>query len=245
MGVDNIGKILTGGGSAFKLNPIQQTKKSAEFLGLTGGTNKASKAAEEAEAERRRQIDAANRRIDEIFGSPQREADILDLESATRQFLQDDLDRKKGDTDRGLKFALARSGLSKGSVDADLNSRLGDDYLRAILEVERRTKTAGASLRAEDQQTKNSLFSQVLGGLDATTAASQANSALQQNIALTKSQALQQGIGDMFGGFSNIFKRSVEGKADRRAAFDLNTLYGNRQRFNNPVAGGAAFPGGL
>jgi hypothetical protein len=216
-----------------------------DLFGLGGGSDKARKAAEEAEAQRRAEIDAANRRIDEIFGSPQREADILDLEGATRQFLQDDLDRKKGDTDRGLKFALARSGLSKGSVDADLNSRLGDDYLRAILEVERRTKTAGATLRAEDQQTKNALFSQVLGGLDATTAASQANSALQQNIALTKSQALQQGIGDMFGDFTNIFKSSVEGKADRRAQFDLNTLYGNRQRLPTKVAGGAIFPGEL
>ena len=213
-------------------------------MGLFGGsTNKASKAAEEAERKRRADIDAANKRIEAIFGSPQRETDILDLESATRQFLQDDLDRKKGDTDRGLKFSLARSGLTHGSVDADQNSRLGDDYLRGILEVERRTKAAGSSLRAEDQQTKNSLFSQVLGGLDSTTASQQAAHALQQNIALTKSSALQQGIGDMFGDFTDIFKNSQVGAADRRASYDFNSLYGNRQRFNNPVAG-SAFPGG-
>jgi hypothetical protein len=220
------------------VNPIYHTKKSLGFLGLGGSSNKASDAAEEAEAERRALIAAANQRIEGIFGSPQREADILGVEGATRQFLTDDLDRKKVDTDRNLKFSLARSGLTHGSVDADQNSRLGDDYLRGILEVERRSKAAGTSLRSEDQATKNSLFSQILGGLDTTTAAQQAAHALQQNIALTKSQSLQQGVGDMFGGFSNIFERSREGAADRRASFDFNTLYGNRQRTQPSVAGG-------
>jgi hypothetical protein len=123
-----------------------------------GSTNKASKAAEEAEAKRRAEIEAANRRIEAIFASPQRSADILDVEAATRQFLQDDLERKHLDTSRDLKFALARSGLTHGSVDADQNARLGDDFLRGILEVERRAKGAGTSLRAEDQATKNALF---------------------------------------------------------------------------------------
>ena len=110
-----------------------------------GSSNKASRAAERAEAERKREIAAAQRRIEGIFGSPEREGDILDLENATRGFLQGDLDRQKVDTDRDLKFALARSGLSKGSADIDANSRLADDYLRGILEVERRSKAAGTT----------------------------------------------------------------------------------------------------
>lgn len=209
---------------------------------LFGSSTKASKAAEVAEEKRKGEISAAQARIEAIFGSPGRKADILDLESAVRAFLQGDLERKKVDVDRNLKFALARSGLSRGSVDVDLKARVGDDFLRGIIEVERRAKGAGTSLRAQDVETKAGLFSQVLGGLDVTTAAGQASSALQQNINLTKSTALQKGIGNMFGDFTNIFKRNVTASADRRAEFYLNTLYGPRQRKPVSVAG-SVFPG--
>jgi len=208
---------------------------------LFGSSNSASKAAEEEERRRREEIEAGQRRIEGIFGSPEREADIVGLEDAVRAFLQGDLGRQKKDTDRNLKFSLARSGLSRGSVDVDQNSRLADDFLRGILEVERRSKSAGSSLRAEDFSTKNALFSQILGGLDTTTAANQATSALQQNIDLTKSSSFQQGLGKLFGNFDNIFKSNQLASTDRRAAFDFNTLYGSRSRQIPSVAGSTAF----
>ena len=203
-----------------------------------GGGGKAAKAATAAEEQRRREIAAAQKRIEGIFGSPQREADITDLENATRSFLNEDLGRQKGDADRELKFALARSGLSKGSADVDQNLRLGDDFLRGVQEVERRSKTAGATLRSQDQETKNNLFSQILGGLDATTAAEQAGHSLQQNIALSKSQAQQQGLNDVFGDFSDIFKSSKTAAGDRTARYDFNALYGPRTRPPATIAGG-------
>jgi hypothetical protein len=203
-----------------------------------GSSKKASKAAAAAEEKRRKEIEAANRRIDAIFSSPERQGDITDLENATRGYLQSDLDRKKGDADRQLKFAMARGGLSHGSADIDQNLRLGDDYLRGILEVERRAKTAGSTLRSQDAETKAGLFSQVLGGLDTTTAAQQAAQALSQNVDLAKSQAYQSGIGEMFGDFSDIFKNSKTAAGDRRATYDFNTLYGSRNKPPPQVAGG-------
>jgi len=211
---------------------------------LGGGTGNASAAAEEAEAQRRAEISAAQQRVEGIFGSAERDSDILDLEDAVRAFLQGDLDRKRTDTARNLKFDLARSGLSKGSVDVDSNKRLGDDFLRGILEVERRSKAAGTNLRSQDQATKSALFSQILGGLDSTTAANQATSALTQNIDTSRSTALQQGIGNMFSEFTDIFKINRVASADRRAASDLDTLFGPRRRPQVSVAGGTAFTGG-
>lgn len=207
-----------------------------------GSSKKATKAATAEEEKRRKEIADAQKRIDAIFGSSERQGDITDLENATREYLQSDLDRKKGDTDRQLKFSLARSGLSKGSADIDQNLRLADDYLRGILEVERRAKTAGTTLRSQDAETKAGLFSQVLGGLDTTTAASQATQALRQNVDISKSQAFQQGIGDLFGDFSDIFKSSKTASGDRRASYDFNTLYGARQRPMPTVAGGVYGP---
>lgn len=205
--------------------------------------NKAVKQAEAAEKQRQEQIAETQRRIEGIFGSPERESDILDLERSVQQYLQGDLDRQHADTSRQLKFANARSGLSGGSADIDLNLRLGDDYLRGILEAERKAKSAGASLRQQDAETKSGLFSQVLGGLDATTAAQNAASALQQNSALAKSTAFQQGFDNLFSDFSSIFKNSKEAAGDRTARYDFNALYGQRPKAPAQVAGGALFGG--
>lgn len=208
-----------------------------------GSSNSASRAAQQEEARRQAEISAAQRRIESIFGSADRERDILDVERATRDFLQLDLDRKKSDADRQLKFAHARSGLSGGSANIDANARLGDDYLRGVLEAERRSKAAGTTLRSQDQETKNSLFQQILAGLDTTTAATNATRALQQNIDIAKGSSLQQGIGDLFGGFSDIFESSKRAAADRRASFDFNTLYGARTRPTPTVAGSIGYQG--
>jgi len=207
-----------------------------------GGSDKAVKAATAEEEKRKAEIAAAQQRIESIFGSPKRESDITDLENATRSFLNEDLGRQKGDADRQLKFALARSGLSKGSADVDQNLRLGDDFLRGVQEVERRSKTAGTNLRSQDQETKNSLFSQILGGLDTTTAAQQAAHSMQQNIALSKSSAQQQGLNDVFGDFSDIFKSSKTAAGDRTARYDLNALYGARLKPSSTIAGGVYGP---
>lgn len=197
-----------------------------------GGGGDAAAEARQQEEQRKAEIAAANARVESIFGSPQREAQIQDLEAATRDFLQSDLNRQHTDTSRNLKFALARSGLGGGSVDVDQNRRLAENYLRGTLEAQRRANAAGASLRSQDANTKAGLFSQILGGLDATTAATQAAQALQTNVALAKSDAYQQGLGDLFGDFSDLFKLSREQAGERRQAYDFNTLYAPRPGAN-------------
>lgn len=193
-----------------------------------GGGGNAAAAAEQQERERQAQIAAANQRIQGIFGSPERQSQIEDLRQATREYFQSDLDRQHDISGRRTKFALARSGLSGGSADIDLNRQLAEDYLRGLLEVDRRANSAASGLRAQDTATKTSLFQQILGGLDATTAATEASRALQQNVSLAKSDAYQQGLGDLFGGFGDIWKSSLEGAAQRKQAYDFNTLYGPR-----------------
>jgi len=193
-----------------------------------GGSNRAAEEAQRAEAERQAQIQEAQKRVESIFGSPAREAQVEDLVGATRGFLQEDLDRQHKDTSRNLKFSVARSGLAGGSTDIDQNRRLAEKYLRGTLEVERRANTAGATLRSQDSATKAGLFSQILGGLDSSTAATEAARSLQNNVAMAKSDAYQQGIGDLFGDFADIFKLSREAAGERRQAFDFNTLYAPR-----------------
>ena len=196
---------------------------------MGSSSNKAAKRAQEAEDKRRADIKATQKRINEIFGSPERESDIQDFINATRQSNQRDLNRTHEDVARNLKFALARSGNVGGSTQIDQNENLADDFFRATLDSERRALGAGAKLRSADQQSKLALFGQALGGLDMTTAAQNAGDALTQNISLAKNEGSEQNFDSFFKNFSNLFSASKEAEGQRQRQREFNTLYAPRQ----------------
>lgn len=191
-----------------------------------GGSNDAQRQATANERERLAQVEATQKRIEEIFGAPGREAGIQDVIGATRDYLGGDLNRQNDKAVRQTKFANARAGQSFGSLDADRNRQLAEQYLRGGLEVERRAQGAGTSLRQADQSSKLNLFNMATTGLDMTTAARQAGEAMRNNIAGAKTDALQTGLGDLFGDMGDIYKRSRE-KAGANAAekYQYNTFY--------------------
>jgi hypothetical protein len=205
---------------------------------MGGSSNKAQRAAEEAERKRKAEIQAAQKRIESIFSSPERQQQIEDFIAAQRSYLQSDLDREHGQNQRQLKFANARSGLSGGSVDVDSNRLLAETYLRGIAEAERRAQTAGADLSAQDQSAKQQLFAQILGGADATTAAQNAAQMMRNNAALAKQDATVNSFDKLFGDFGSIFKHSKEAAGERRAAQEFGSLFGPRARTQTRVAGG-------
>lgn len=191
-----------------------------------GGSNNAAKEANRAEAERRAQISATQKRIEEIFADPSREAGIQDVIAATRDYLQGDLDRQTDKAQRQLKFATARSGQSLGSVDADRNRELAEQYLRAGLEVERRAQGSGTSLRQADQTSKLNLFNLATTGLDATTAARNANEAFRVNNDQARQDAMSSGLNDLFGDLGDIYKRSRERAGTQSAEkYQYNTFW--------------------
>lgn len=191
-----------------------------------GSSNSAQRAAERAEAERQARITASVGRINTAFDNPQRAQELGDYLGATRQFYMDDLNRQKGDTDRNLKFAMARNGQTGGSVSIDNARRVGEDYTRGVVEADRRAQGAVADLRSQDEQSRLGLISMAQSGLDATTASSRALSALQNNIQAGRATSTAQGIGDAFGNFANIYRRSQEDAARRRGEKDVyGTLY--------------------
>lgn len=189
-------------------------------------SNKAQKAAEAAEAQRQAQVKSTQAGIEALYADPKREAGIVDMVNATRQFLQGKLDQQYGDAGRQLKFAMARTGKTGGSVDVDKNRRLGRDYLDAGLGVERKAQTAGNAVRSADQQSKLGLFSMAAQGLDATTAARQAGEMRRVNLANARSDALQADVDNAFGGFADIYKRSKEqAGANQAEHYQYGTFY--------------------
>jgi hypothetical protein len=180
-----------------------------------GGAQRQQRAAEQAESQRRAQIAQTQQQVQAIYDTPERRRQYDELTGATRDFLTTDLDRKNRQTQRQAKFALARGGLSGGSADVDTNRAISEDYLRGALEVERRAQGAGAGLRQADQQAKLNLFGLAQSGVDATTLARQAGQGMQADIASQRASALQQGVGDVFGQFGDIYKESRQAKIRR------------------------------
>lgn len=187
---------------------------------------KAQKQADAQEAARRLAVQNAQRAITSIYSDPKRETDIRDVENATREYLQGDLNRQNTINARDLKFALARNGQTMGSVDVDQNRTLAEKFLRGAVEVQRRANAAGNSLRQADQSSKINLFSMAQQGLDATTAAQQAGEAMRANILTAKTDALESGLGDVFSDLGSIYKSSRERAGAQRAEkYQYDTFY--------------------
>lgn len=205
---------------------------------MGGGGGNAQRDAERAEAERQARIAETQRRVNFVFSNPQRERDIADFLGATRQYYRTDADRQQGDAARQLRFAMARSGTAGGQYDVDTNRRLAETYQRGILEADRRAQSAAASLRLADEDAKNRLFSMAQGGLDMTTATQQAAQAMRNNLEMSRADARETGLGNLFSGFGDIYQNSVKQAEDRRAQRDVyNTLY-------QPKTYGSGFGGG-
>lgn len=215
-------------------------------LGGKNTSKKATEAAETEEAERQRQIQQSISGINAAFGSPDRQRQRDEFVTATRQLLEGQATRQKQAADRDAKFALARSGLTLGSADADTAANLQRSFQDALLESERRAQGAGADLRNADEQSRLNLIALAQSGLDSTTANEQALAQLQANIGAQRALTNQQTLGNVFADSAQLFRDVLE---EQRARREINrTQPGN---LFQPVGNGLgafrspaiAFPG--
>ena len=196
-------------------------------MGFSSSKNKAQDAAASEEAARQASIASAQSGINNAYDNPQRKGEIADYVQSLRKFFGDDLSRQKADTDRQLKFALARGGLTGGSTNIDQQKRIGENYTRGLLDVERKAQAGGANLESADQDSRLSLISMATQGLDATTAASQSAAAMRSGLAANKATDMANGLGDVFAGTKSYYQKAAEDAVRRRADYDA---YGNYQK---------------
>lgn len=186
-------------------------------MGMGGGSNRAQREAEAQERQRQEAIRSGTERVRSTFAAPGRQAEIGEFVDATRGLMTNELNRQQRQAVRGNRFALARSGQLGGSLQVDRNRRLDTDYTRGLQDVERRAQGAGADLRAADEDAQARLIGLVQGGLDATTAATQAAQSMRSNLAAGQAGRSVNDIGNAFGGFADFFQQSRDSAARRRA----------------------------
>lgn len=191
----------------------------------SGGSSKATNKANQAEGLRQSNINRSVQQINQIYGSPQREADINDFLSASRSFYRQNLDRQKATADRSLKFAMARNGQTGGSVSVDANRQLGEDFQRGVLSADRLAQGAANDLRNADEQSRMNLISLAQSGADTTAGGSRAAESLRANLAGANSQLSADALGDVFSGVGTIAKTSRDQAETRRANRDFYSLF--------------------
>lgn len=184
-------------------------------------SNRAAAQAQQAEQQRLAAIQGTQSRVNQVFDSPQRAAEIQQLVNAVRDFKLTDLNDQKAVADRQLKFALARKGQAGSSTQIDRAKQLGKDYQRGVLDVDRQAAGVGANVSAADQDARARLISLATSGLDATTGAAQASQALRSNIEATRSTSMAEGAGNFFGSVSDYARRARE-EADRRRGLEAS-----------------------
>ena len=180
-------------------------------------SNKAANEAAAAEKARQAAIAETQGRVNAVFDSPERQAEIERAIAAQREFETGILNQKKADTDRQLKFALARNGQVGGSTQVDQQRRFGQDYANALLGVERSAQGFGANIRSADQDARARLISLATAGLDATTGAQQAAEAMRVNLQAGNANRNAESVANAFVNFNDFLKSSRE-RADRQRA---------------------------
>ena len=184
---------------------------------MNGGNNNAQRDAQREEDRRRAEITRNTQQANAIFDSPERQAQYDDFYGATRELGMQDLDKQKSNADRQAKFALARSGQTGGSRARDVGTSLGEDYIKGLLTVDQRALAGKSDLMASDNASRQNVLSMIMSGMDLTTANSNAASALRSNLEAGKSTRLAGGLGDLFGGVSNLAQKSDEERIRRQA----------------------------
>lgn len=187
---------------------------------MSGPSNNAQREAQRAEDARQAAIVATQGRVNDVFNAPERAQDIASFVNDLRSYYTRDLDEQKGNSDRELKFALARSGQTGGSTQIDQQRDSAKQYAKGLLNIDQKALGAGADLEAADQDSRSRLIQLATSGLDSTTAAQQASASMRSALQAGKSTAQAQGLGDVFSQFKTFTDRSREAAERRRGLKD-------------------------
>lgn len=114
-----------------------------------------------------------------------------------------DLSKQHDVAGRDLKFNVARSGLTGGSVDVDKNAELAGKYAEGVLTSNSNADGIVNNIKAKDESTRADLISRINAGMDANSATSSALSQIQNNQAQGRVDGQSNLLSNFFNGIAN------------------------------------------
>jgi len=193
-----------------------------------GTGNKAADAANAANAQQQQQIQQSVQQINSAYSSPQRQQQYDTYGQNLNNYYTGQVNDQQAINARNLKFAMARSGQTGGSVATDSNTQLGKDYSKALLQASQQAQAGKASLEQSDIQSKNQLIGLAQQGNFTGTIPQQIATANSASLDAAKNYGNANSLGNLFAGTGQIWQNEQTAAANRKAQqAPVGSLYGN------------------
>lgn len=201
-----------------------------------GNTNKAS---DEATQQQEQQNQTANSNIAAINSAfAGRQGQYDSYLKAINSSYQTQLNTQQAQASRGLKFSLARGGLTGSSVAADQGGELQKEEGQAQVNAQEQAQGKLAGLESSDVAERQQLTSLASSGVNIGNAAQQTATALTANLNNAQSALGPDTLGNAFGGITNTIN-SYNTAAQQRAGLKASQAYANP--FSNSTSTSSGF----
>jgi hypothetical protein len=177
------------------------------------GTGNASQAATQQQEQQNATTAASISSINSAFAN--RQSQYNDYLNALNKSYQTQLNYQQAQSSRGLKFALARGGMTGSSVAADQGAELQREMGQAQVTAEQQAQAKLASLQSSDLASKQQMISLAESGANIGNAAEQTATALQANLQGAQTALGPNTLGQMFGGITNTVNNMNTAAATR------------------------------
>ena len=139
-------------------------------------------------------------------GSGQRAARESGYDSVRQNALAiglDSLSKQREEAGRNVRFNVARSGLTGGSVDVDENQNLANRYSEGVIQANSNADGIVNNVRGKDEATRADLISRINAGMDANSASQAALAQIQNNQNIAKVDGQSNLLSNFFNGIAS------------------------------------------
>lgn len=139
-------------------------------------------------------------------GSAQRAARESGYDSVRQNALAialDSLSKQREEAGRNVRFNVARSGLTGGSVDVDENQSLANRYSEGVIQANSNADGIVNNVRGKDEATRADLISRINAGMDANSASQAALAQIQNNQNIAKVDGQSNLLSNFFTGIAS------------------------------------------
>ena len=142
-----------------------------------------------------------------------RQAGYDQIRTSNMDIMNSDIARNRSDAERALKFGLARSSLTGGSVDIDENKNILDANQRSTVQANQLADNQVQQVRAQDEADYANSIQKINAGLDADTAITAATAAVKNNRDQAISDPTSSSLNNLFSSVGNFWNNYEYSKA--------------------------------
>ena len=158
-------------------------------------------------------VDMSSQSAEAKKNAAARQAGYDQIRTSNMAIIDSDIARNRADAERSLKFGLARSNLTGGSVDIDENKNILDANQRSTVQANQLADNQVQQVRAQDEADYANSIQKINAGLDADTAITAATAAVKNNRDQAISDPTSSSLNNLFSSVGNFWNNYEYSKA--------------------------------